>query len=111
MALGLTCGETSILEKWIQGEDEQNQNAPMTRVATKAESHAVYAELVDKIAKRFAKDYPNKSFPSNRTLPELPDCRATLAKEERPLIAERHFFFGSLLLGSSPGRSALQSAE
>ena len=82
-------GETSILEKWIQGEDEQNQNAPMTRVATKAESHAVYAELVDKVAKRFAKDYPNKSFPSNRTLPELPDCRATLTKEERPLIAER----------------------
>ena len=24
-----------------------------------------------------------------RTLPELPDCRATLTKEERPLIAER----------------------
>ena len=46
-------GETSIREKWMQGEDEQNQNAPMTRVATKAESHAVYAELVvDKVAKR-----------------------------------------------------------
>ena len=79
----------ALLEKWIQGEDEQNQNAPVTRVSTKAESHAVYADLVDKVAMRFAKDYPNKSFPSNRTLPDLPDCPATLTKEERPIIAER----------------------
>ena len=82
-------GETSILEKWIQGVDEQNRNAPMARVATKAESHAVYAEPVGKVSQRFAKEYPNKPLPGNRTLPELPDCRATLTKEERPLIAER----------------------
>ena len=82
-------GETSILEKWIQGKEEQNQNAPATRVATKAEAHAVYADLVDKVASRFAKDYPNKPPPNNRTLPDLPDCQPALANEEKPIVAER----------------------
>ena len=82
-------GETSILGKWIQGKEEQNQNAPATRVATKAEAHAVYADLVDKVASRFAKDYPNKPPPNNRTLPDLPDCQPALANEEKPIVAER----------------------
>ena len=82
-------GETSILEKWIQGKEEHNQSAPATRVATKVEAHTAYADLVDKVASRFAKDYPNKPPPNNRTLPDLPDCKPTLANEEKPIVAER----------------------
>ena len=69
--------------------EEHNQNASATRVATKVEAHTAYADLVDKVASRFAKDYPNKPPPNNRTLPDLPDCKPTLANEEKPIVAER----------------------
>ena len=39
------------------------------------------------------------------------DKRWEVAKKRVAVWIKKYIFFGSLLLGSSPGRSALQSAE
>ena len=75
-------GNNTVLRDWVIGNEE-----PSTLVADQSEAFQVFSSLCDKV-----------------------EAEAGRKRRKEKLTIDR-FFFGSLLLGSSPGRSALQSAE
>ena len=82
-------GKNSTLQQWIQGGEVNNLGDRTSMVASKSEAHAIYGDLVSKVASKFAKEHPNKPLPDNRTLPDLPEFNPDLGDECMPCIAER----------------------
>ena len=82
-------GKTSTLLDWINEDGEHQEGLHATAVASKQDAHAIYADLVSKVASRSAREYPNKQLPIQRTLPDLPDFGSETVDVELPQIGDR----------------------